>query len=48
MLRFDNVNITEKIAYWVDIAGYDLETARAMLSSGRYLYAVFMGGTYCK
>ncbi len=36
------MNITEKIAYWVDIAGYDLETARAMLTSGRYLYAVFM------
>lgn len=31
-----------KIAYWNDIAEYDLETARAMLAAGRWLYAVFM------
>lgn len=29
-------------AYWVDIADYDLETARAMLETGRYLYVGFM------
>ncbi|MDY7035681.1 MAG: HEPN domain-containing protein [Thermodesulfobacteriota bacterium] len=32
----------EKIQYWIDISDYDLETARAMLSSKRYLYVVFM------
>jgi HEPN domain-containing protein len=32
----------EKVAYWIDIAEYDLETARSMLASGRYLYAAFM------
>lgn len=32
----------EKYLYWQDIAKYDLETAEAMLSSGRYLYVVFM------
>lgn len=32
----------EKIEYWLDIADYDLETAKAMLKSGRYLYVVFM------
>lgn len=26
---------------WVDQAKYDLDTARAMLSSGRYLYVLF-------
>ncbi len=26
---------------WIDQASYDLETARAMLDSGRYLYVVF-------
>lgn len=32
----------QKFSYWEDIAAYDLETARAMLISGRYLYVVFM------
>ena len=32
----------EKIQYWIDISDYDLETARAMLASKRYLYVVFM------
>jgi HEPN domain-containing protein len=32
----------EKYAYWEDIARYDLDTARAMLGAGRYLYVVFM------
>lgn len=27
---------------WIDMAGYDLETARHMLAAGRYLYVVFM------
>jgi HEPN domain-containing protein len=32
----------EKVKYWLDIANYDLQTARAMFSSKRYLYVVFM------
>jgi len=32
----------DRIAYWVDIADYDLATAGAMLDAGRYLYVVFM------
>lgn len=31
----------EKVEHWLDIAEYDLETAVAMQSSGRYLYTVF-------
>lgn len=36
------MNSKEKYDYWEDIAKYDLETAEAMLVSGRYLYVVFM------
>lgn len=32
----------EKVKYWVDIAQYDLETAKAMLETKRYLYVGFM------
>lgn len=32
----------EKYEYWLDIARYDLETAKAMLTSKRWLYVVFM------
>lgn len=32
----------DKIAYWIDIADYDLATARAMMDANRYLYVVFM------
>ena len=32
----------EKYEYWLDTAQYDLETANAMMSSGRWLYVVFM------
>lgn len=35
----DNIG---KFKYWEDIAKYDLDTAEAMLLSGRYLYVVFM------
>ena len=35
-------NVKEKIEYWMDIAQYDLETARAMLKSKRFLYVGFM------
>lgn len=36
------MDIEEKINYWIDLAEYDLETAKAMLSSKRYLYVGFM------
>jgi HEPN domain-containing protein len=32
----------EKTSYWFEIAEYDLETARAMLKTKRYLYVGFM------
>ena len=32
----------DKIEYWTDLAKYDLETAKAMLGSKRYLYVGFM------
>lgn len=31
-----------KIKYWVELSDYDLDTAAAMLESGRYLYVGFM------
>ncbi len=31
-----------KIKYWIDIAEYDLETAKAMFQTKRYLYVGFM------
>lgn len=34
--------VKRQIAYWLDLADYDMETARAMLSSGRLLYVIFM------
>ena len=34
--------MNERIKYWLDIADYDIETAKAMLSSGRLLYVGFM------
>jgi len=34
--------VSEKtIKNWIDLACYDLETASAMLASGRYLYVAF-------
>jgi HEPN domain-containing protein len=32
----------EKIQYWIDIAEYDLETAKVMLENKRFLYVGFM------
>ena len=34
--------MNEKAIYWTEIADYDLETAKAMLVSKRYLYVGFM------
>ena len=36
------MELHEKYEYWLDIAQYDLETAEAMFTSGRWLYVVFM------
>jgi HEPN domain-containing protein len=33
--------MTETEQTWVDQAQYDIDTARAMLASGRYLYVMF-------
>ena len=33
---------SDKFEYWQDIAQYDLETAQAMFTAGRWLYVVFM------
>ncbi len=32
----------DRITYWLEIAEYDLVTARAMLETGRLLYVGFM------
>lgn len=32
----------DKVKYWQEISDYDLETARAMLESKRYLYVGYM------
>jgi len=36
------MTLQEKYEHWLDIAQYDLETAKSMLSSGRWVYVVFM------
>ena len=36
------MELSEKFDYWLDIAQYDLETAEAMFTSGRWLYVIFM------
>ena len=32
----------DKVEYWIELAEYDLDTAKAMLKSKRYLYVGFM------
>jgi len=32
----------EKVAYWLDVADYDIETAEAMYKTKRWLYVAFM------
>ena len=32
----------EKYAYWLELSRYDLESANAMLATGRWFYVVFM------
>ena len=36
------MNKSEKIAYWLEIAAYDLKTANVMLEGKRYVYVGFM------
>lgn len=36
------MNYSEKVAYWIDISDYDMETAKTMLKGKRYLYVGFM------
>ena len=36
------MNTAEKVEYWLSIADYDLDTAEAMYSTGRWLYVAFM------
>ena len=31
-----------RVTYWTEMSDYDLETAEAMLATGRYLYVAFM------
>ena len=32
----------DKVAYWLDIAEYDIETAETLYNGGRWLYVAFM------
>lgn len=34
--------VDKKVTYWIEMSDYDLETAKAMLATGRYLYVGFM------
>ena len=34
--------MSDRTSYWLELAEYDLDTARAMLETGRYLYVGFM------
>lgn len=36
------MDVKEKIEYWLDLADYDLTTAKSMLKTKRYLYVGFM------
>jgi HEPN domain-containing protein len=38
----ENEKQKERIAYWLDLAQYDFDTAEAMLKTGRLLYVGFM------
>ena len=35
-----------KVTYWIEMSDYDLETADAMLLTGRYLYVGFIGDDF--
>ena len=33
--------MNQDVKYWVDLSKYDIDTAKAMMTSGRYLYVLF-------
>ncbi len=36
------LNSREKYEYWLEVARYDLESAKVMMNGGRYMYVAFM------
>ena len=36
------MNLNERIQYWIELAEYDLKTAKVMLNGKRYLYVGFI------
>ncbi len=36
------MNVDEKVQYWIEIAEYNLKTAKVMLTGKRFLYVGFM------
>ena len=38
----ESETLNKTIAYWIGLSDYDIETAKAMLTAGRYLYVGFM------
>jgi HEPN domain-containing protein len=38
----ESASLSDAARYWLELSDYDLETAAAMLASGRYLYVAFM------
>ncbi len=36
------MDVNERYSYWIDLADYDIETAKAMLKTKRFLYIGFM------
>lgn len=40
MINFQKME--KKINYWIELSDYDIDTAKALFESGRYLYVGFM------
>lgn len=38
----ESAPLSDAAKYWLELSEYDIETAEAMLASGRYLYVAFM------
>jgi HEPN domain-containing protein len=41
-MRKEGFSLDDKAAYWMGLSDYDIETAKAMQKTGRYLYVGFM------
>ena len=41
MAKYPLYMAIDKVKYWLDIADYDFETAEAMYSTRRWLYAIY-------